>query len=309
MHHQRIAEEPHGYLRDQTGDTRDIDSDDEMLTHHSLRRGVMEQRSVAKTRFQASQNQPLPLDYGRIRGRLMMPTDLEKWSRDHNRMENSLKSVYQNETERLMELHQFIACGGTLAQKACFDEVIGLSQDQAIPGRDDSLELLICLQRPMMEISLMNSAFSALEQHVEESNALLVSTTIETQQDLEKNVNTKWTSEVLSSVPSREEFNAVSTQSERDQLSLPAQATWLDVSGFNIHAYPWRQPVPNPSMTRTAQSVTLTQERPPGTSPPSDGPGTLIIPDIHEGLNSFGSTGGTKTTGYYSAEDDEMYEI
>ena len=302
-----------GSVVDLVDHERDIDSEDEMLAQHSLRRGVMEQRSVAKMAFQnAAAQESLPLDYGRIRGRLMMPTDLEKWSRDQKRLDSALKKVYQNETERLTELHKFVACGGAIAQKASFDEVIGSSQDQAIPGRDDSLELLMCLQKPMMEISRMNAAYSALEQHVEECNVLLETTTLDTKHELDKVARAQWTAEVLTTVPSREEFNAILTQPEREQLAIAPQDTALDVSGFNIRHTDWKQHLPQPALTPSTQIVSIV---PQGTSipivtpEPSGNVDTWIATDIHEGVNSTQPTSAAKTSGYYSAEDDEMYEI
>lgn len=301
-----------GFVGDQRDDERDFDSEDEMLAQHSLRRGVMEQRSVAKTGFQSASAQAPPLDYGRIRGRLMMPTDLEKWSRDQKRLEGALKAVYQNETERLDELHKFVACGGAIAQKQCLEEVISLSQDQAIPGRDDTLELLMCLQRPMMEISRMNSAYAALEQHVEECNALLSATCSSTQAELDKLTGTKWTTEVLAIVPSREEFNAVLTQPERDQLSLTPQEASSDVSGFNITQSQWKQHLPEPKISRSVQIVAIAPQGSPAPSSPPVPTRKLddwLSQDIHEGVNATGAAPATKTSGYFSAEDDEMYEI
>ena len=86
----------------------------------------------------------------------------------------------------------------------------------------------------MVEVNALNSVFSALAQHVEESNDVLSTTIEECQYGLEVQTHKKWVPELLNSIPSIEQLNSTLTDSETSQLALSHQDTWNDVSGFHI---------------------------------------------------------------------------
>lgn len=279
----------------------DIDSDDEMMAQHSLRRGLMEQRSVAKTMFSGPES---IFGYSRIRGRLMMPTDLDKWSRDQKKYEFALKQLYEHDGERLSELHQFVVAGGSMEQRAKFEEVIGWAQDQAIPGREDSLDLLIQLQKPMVEVGAMNSAFSALVQHVEESNDVLNATLEESQHELEARTHKKWIPELLNSIPSIEQLNSTLTDSETAQLALSHQDTWKDVSGFHIDDENKTQSIPLPNTSTLSKTVAIAVQSTPITKPAPTHADIQPLLDIHEGIRASSNIYSQQGNDYWSAEDE-----
>lgn len=278
----------------------DVDSEDELLAQHSLRRGLMEQRSVAKTMFL---EQPKLFGYHRVRDRLMMPTDLDKWSRDQMKHEHTMKALYEHDGERLAELHQFVVAGGAAEQRARFEEVVGWTQDQAIPGREDSLELLMQLQKPMVEVSLLNSAFAALEQHVTESNEILDATMHDTKHDLEKQVNQRWLPEVLSTIPTIEEFQTVFTDSERLQLNLSHEQTWDDVSGFRINGSNGSQILPTPNTDSSSKTIAIVTQINTTTKPSTSDTDFEPLLSIHQGLPASSANQTQNDQDYWSAED------
>lgn len=250
----------------------EIDPEDEMMMLHSFRRAALERMASASPSASenASGKSAPPDDVPK-----MMPTDLEKWSRDQQKDEERVTRMYENEETRLAELVDFIN-GGALLQQARFDEIIGWTQDQALPGREDSVDLLTYLQKPLNEKAAMNKAFSALEQHLDESAVLMHRTLASTQVQLDKAVDPHWISDVLMAVPSKEEFRAVVTPAERSQFGIPSDSIADTVSGFDLRdvSQPeWHEELPKPNMDATARRFeTLANPLQPSlaAAPPSD---------------------------------------
>lgn len=269
----------------------------------------MEQRSIAKSGFESHTNADAGFGYARVRGRLMMPTDLDKWSRDNIRMEQTTNEVLRTHGQRSADLHEFVACGGANAQRSRFTQVVRLTQDQTIAGQDDTLDLLICLQRPIIEIGGMNTAFSALQQHLSESSGLLTTSSAECQSEVERNMSTRHLREVETAVPSLEEFSLALNDAEQAQLAIPSSITWQGVSGFNLTGESWSQRLPEPNFDTSAQDVATVLPTPPAAKNlrkmPSEVDGAAGTRrnnlDIHssEGFSSNADP----SSGYYSAEE------
>lgn len=281
------------------------DSEDEMLALHDVRRGLMEQRSRAKNSFMREEGDPTT-GYGRVRGRLMMPTDLDKWSRDQKRADILGESSIQADAERSAEIREFVAFGGAGAQRTRFTQANRRTQDQAIAGNDNTLGLLLSLQRPLVETSSMHSAFSALQQHVNESDALLEAT-------LKAHQGHHHHDSVLPSglpTPSREEFSLLWTPTEEAQLSSDSKNVPNSISGFSLTGESWSQGLHTPNFDATSETVAIvlpssgvtTAAANPALRNTTLASNTYLPQELHEAINS--SLDVRPTSGYYSAEDD-----
>lgn len=280
----------------------DPDSEDELIALNDVRRGLMEQRSKAKNSFLASGGDPTA-GYGRVRSRLMMPTDLDKWSRDQRRAESLASSMVQADMDRSADIREFVAFGGANAHRARFTHANRRTQDQAIAGNDNTLSLLLSLQRPLAETSSMQLAFSALQQHVNESDQLLEAT-------LKAHQSHSMHDSVLPTgvpTPSREEFNLLWTPNEASQLHSDAANVPDHISGFNLTGESWSQGphVPNFDATIQSVAVVLPSSGMPGPIvPPLQAPVALpnayMADDLHESVSTSNKI---PMSGYYSAED------
>lgn len=279
------------------------DSEDEMIALHDVRRGLMEQRSRAKNSFMREEGDPTT-GYGRVRGRLMMPTDLDKWSRDQKRADILAESSIQADAERSAEIREFVAFGGAGAQRTRFTHANRRTQDQAIAGNDNTLALLLSLQRPLVETSSMHSAFSALQQHVNESDGLLEAT-------LKAHQGHHHHDTVLPSgvpTPSREEFSLLWTPTEEAQLSSDSKNVPNSISGFSLTGESWSQGLHTPNFDASAQTVAIVLPS-SGVTTSAASPlrntaltsNNYLPEEIHEAINSSVDT--RPTSGYYSAED------
>lgn len=293
-----IAAEDLDALLDEAFD-EEMDSEEEMMAFHDIRRGMMEQRSRAKNSFLAEEGDPTS-GYGRVRGRLMMPTDLDKWSRDQQRARSHAESTQEADRERSAQIREFVAFGGANAHRTRFTHATRRTQDQAIAGNDDTLTLLLSLQKQLSETSSMQLAFSALQQHVNESDSLLEATLRAHQGHHQHNT-------VLPSgvpTPSREEFSLLWTPAEEAQLRQDSQNVPRNISGFNLTGESWSQGPHTPNFDASSQTVAIVLPS-SGVSAASRGP--LQNPTLPSSINPSADVESSReakpTSGYYSLED------
>jgi hypothetical protein len=292
----------------------EIDPEDAMMASHSLKRAAMMKSSAVKDRFEKARLEAMNAKSIPIGRRQMMPTDLEKWSKDERRQDEMRLNQQRHESSAKLELREFVDSHGALIQKIGLERAIAITQDQAIIGDSSSFELLLGLLRPMAEKAKMSEAFQALDQHVQESTDLLQSTLEASQRELDHYTQQGWTRDVQLSLPSTEEFQQVVSPSEQLQLSIdPAQMAQI-VSGFNIfESSAWQLPDRTPNLDASPQFVVIVPQgqRTLPTPQPTREEDLKILDSIHDSLVSLKTAHSSSerpelatSGGYYSAEDD-----